>query len=476
MSETKKNSLMQEFFGDWKIHAICIVLVLIAELIGTKPFKFPITEGFSLAFSLFPMLYVLVIGMVLGIFKLISMDTMVKSSPYIGISVMWLTVKQVANVGPNLGIIVSAGPALLLQKLGHVAPVLLAMPLALFVFNMGRQAVGATFSTSREGSIAIVGAMYGLDSPEGQGVMGAYITGTLIGTIFCAIMGGLIVGLNIFHPYALAMGSGVGSASMMTAYLAPLLEAYPNDAGEINAFVASSQLVGSVVNMYLMMFISLPIGNWMYKTFKGQERFERAEAKRIAKGKENKKATAAPVAKSEPAPAASATVSARGAQFDYWFPRVKILLISGVYATIGNYIASYKSTGGENPTMPWTLASVMLLMMGIILLGCLIDTLAKKHLKWNLPTIIYISILGTIFSIPGVSPFADLYVNGANKIPLLPLCTPVLAYAGLSLGKDWEDFKNQGLKIIGVACCTFFTIYIASVIIAQIMLTITGQI
>ena len=474
MSETKKDSLFQEFLGDWKIHVLCIIMVLIAELIGTKPFKFPINEGFSLAFSLFPMLYVLVIGMVLGIFKLISMDTMTKASPYIGISVMWLTVKQVANVGPNLGIIVSAGPALLLQKMGHIAPVFLAMPLAVFVFNMGRQAVGSTFSTSREGSIAIVGAMYGLDSPEGQGVMGAYITGTLIGTIFCAIMGGLVVGLNIFHPYALAMGSGVGSASMMTAYLAPLLEAYPNDAGEINAFVASSQLVGTVVNMYMMMFISLPVGNWMYKTFKGQERFERAEAKKAAKGKSDKKA--APAATAEAAPAAAAVVSSRGETFDYWFIRVKILLISGVYATIGNYIASYKSTGGENPTMPWSLAVVMFLMMGIILLGCLLDNLARKHLKWKLPTIIYISLLGTILSIPGISPVADLYVQGANKIPLLPLCTPVLAYAGLSLGKDWEDFKSQGLKIIGVACCTFFTIYIASVIIAQIMLKITGQI
>jgi len=479
MSETKKESLFQEFLGDWKIHVLCIILVLIAEFIGTKPFKFPITPDFSLAFSLFPMLYVLVIGMILGIFKLIGMDTMTKASPYIGISVMWLTIKNVANVGPNLGIIVSAGPALLLQKLGHIAPVFIAMPLAVFVFSMGRQAVGSAFSTSREGSIAIIGAVYGLDSPEGQGVMGAYITGTLIGTIFCAIMGGLVVGLNIFHPYALAMGSGVGSASMMTAYLAPLVDAYPNEAGEIQAFVASSQLVGTVVNTYMMMFISMPIGNKLYGVFKGQERFERAEAKRLAKiankkddGAKPKAEAAATVAEQPAAPA----VSKRGKTFDYWFIRVKILLISGVYATIGNYISSYKSSGGEKPVYPTDIALVMLFMMAVILLGCFVDSMAKKHLKWNLPTIIYISLLGTFFSIPGVSPFAEFYVSGAAKIPLLPLCTPVLAYAGLSLGKDWDAFKSQGVKIVGVACTTFFIIYIVPVMIAQLALKLTGQI
>ena len=71
---------------------------------------------------------------------------------------------------------------------------------------MGRQAVGCGFSTSREDAIAIIGNMYGLDSPEGQGVMSGYITGTLLGTIFNGLMASLFCSLGFFHPYSLAIG------------------------------------------------------------------------------------------------------------------------------------------------------------------------------------------------------------------------------------------------------------------------------
>ena len=57
--------------ADWKIHALCFVLTMIAELIGTMKFDL----GF-VAFSLFPMLYVLIMGMILGVAKVIPHDMM----------------------------------------------------------------------------------------------------------------------------------------------------------------------------------------------------------------------------------------------------------------------------------------------------------------------------------------------------------------------------------------------------------------
>ena len=42
------------------------------------------------------------------------------------------------GVGPNIEQIIAAGPALLLQKLGNVATVLIALPVAVLVFGMGR--------------------------------------------------------------------------------------------------------------------------------------------------------------------------------------------------------------------------------------------------------------------------------------------------------------------------------------------------
>lgn len=252
---------MKDLFKDWKVHAICLALVLVAEAIGTKKFG----PFGPIAFSLFPMLYALIFGAILGVSKLIKRETMETASPYIGISVMLLCVKMGASIGPNLSAIFRAGPALLLQEFGNLCTILVAIPVACLIFKMGRAAVGCGFSISREGSLAIIADMYGLDSPEGQGVMGGYITGTVLGTVFNGILVSALISLNIFHPYALAMAAGTGSASMMSAALAPIVEAFPAMADQITAYASSSNMLTSVDGMYMSIFIAVPFTNWLYK-------------------------------------------------------------------------------------------------------------------------------------------------------------------------------------------------------------------
>ncbi len=248
--------------ADWKIHVLCFALSLAAEFIGTQKFNL----GF-MSFSLFPMLYVLIFGMILGAAKFIPLETQEASSKYIGICVMLLTAKVGATIGPNLSKILAAGPALILQEFGNLATAIFAMPFAIFVFKMGRACVGSAHSISRETSIAIIGAKYGLDSEEGVGVMGAYIVGTVLGTLFYGILCSTLCSLNIFSPQALAMACGTGSASMMSASLAAVVEAYPELAAECQAYAASSQLLSSVDGLYMSLFLALPMTEWMYKVF-----------------------------------------------------------------------------------------------------------------------------------------------------------------------------------------------------------------
>lgn len=271
--ETKKG-----FFSDWPVHVMCLGLVIVAEFIGIQKFEFGM-----LKFSLLPMLYVLVIGLVAGAAGAIKREHMETASPYIGISVMFLSAKMGSTIGPNLQQVISAGPALILQEFGNLGTIFLAVPIAVYVFKMGRQAVGAGFSISREGSLAIVGDLYGLDSPEGQGVMGAYITGTLFGTIFNGIMVSLLISLNVFHPYALAMAAGTGSASMMSAALAPVVEAYPQMADQLSAYAATSQVLTSADGLYMSLFVAIPVTNWLYKALKGPEKHEAHQAQKAAK-------------------------------------------------------------------------------------------------------------------------------------------------------------------------------------------------
>lgn len=251
---------MKEFFKDWKVHALCLLLTVVAEIIGIKKLQFG-----PIGFSLLPMLYALIFGVLLAVFKLIKLDTMKTASPYIGISVLLLTVKMGASIGPNLKEIAKAGPALLLQEFGNLGTILVAVPVAVLIFKMGRAAIGCSFSISREGSLAIIGDMYGLDSPEGQGVMGGYITGTVLGTVFNGLLVSFLVSLGIFHPFALAMAAGTGSASMMSAALAPIIEAFPNLASEITAYASSSNMLSTVDGMYMGIFLAVPFTNWLYK-------------------------------------------------------------------------------------------------------------------------------------------------------------------------------------------------------------------
>ncbi len=252
---------------DWKVHVLCFVIMVIAELIGTIKITMNGARGGGISFSLIPMLFAILIGIILGGAKKIKKETMITASPYISICVMFLIVKLSCSIGPSWSKIVAAGPALILQEFGNLGTIVLSMPLAVLVFRMGRASIGAAFSISREPSIAIVAERYGLDGPEGSGVMGAYVTGTVLGTVFYGILASIFVGLKWFHPYSLAMAAGMGSASMLTAAMAPLVEAFPDLAEDIQAFAVTSNTLTNADGLYMSLLIGLPLTEWLYKVF-----------------------------------------------------------------------------------------------------------------------------------------------------------------------------------------------------------------
>ena len=260
---------MKEYFKDWKVHLLCGVMVIAAELIGKRAFNLG-----PLSFTLFPMLYTIIFGILLALFKLIPRSMMEEASPYITISVLMLGARSAATIGPNLKLIFESGAALVLQELGNLGTVFLSIPVAVLIFGMGRAAVGAGFSISREGSLMVIGNMYGLDSDEGLGVMGGYITGTLFGTIICGLMSSGLASTGWFHPYALAMACGTGSASMMSANVAPLMEMWPNMADEIYALAYASNTLSGIDGLYMNLLLAIPLSNLLYKVcwkLKGKE-------------------------------------------------------------------------------------------------------------------------------------------------------------------------------------------------------------
>ena len=160
--------------------------------------------------------------------------------------------------------ILKASPALLLQEFGNLGTVILGVPIAVLL-GLKREAIGGAHSISREPNVAIVAERYGLNSPEGEGVLGVYLVGTVFGTIFIGLMASILASTTFLHPYALAMASGVGSASMMTASVGSLIALFPEMAENIKAFGAASNLLSGLDGVYMSIFLALPFSEWLFK-------------------------------------------------------------------------------------------------------------------------------------------------------------------------------------------------------------------
>lgn len=142
---------------------------------------------------------------------------------------------------------------------------------------------------------------------------------------------------------------------------------------------------------------------------------------------------------------------------------LRVWIITALITVVGNYLGY--------DINPIKAIPGMLILLVIVMLGYL----ASKYSPIKLPSIAYISALAIISSIPGV-PGAEAVVKHVGSVQFLALCTPILAYAGISIGKDMEGFKKQGLKIIITALLTFIGTFVGSAIIAQIVLALTGVI
>lgn len=251
-----------------KLYIVVLLIVVVSEFIGIK--KIAVGPG---QIVLLPMLYAVIIGLILtpdilgksvkSIKSLISDEVMELAGTMVMFALLPLGVKYGTLVGPSIVNVVQAGPAFLLQELGNVATVLVGLPLAL-ALGLKREAVGATVSICREPTLGVIGERYGINSPEGTGVLGTYMMGTIFGTIFFGLLGSFAVGTGI-HPYALAMASGMGSGSMMTAASSSLAETVPAMKDTILAYAATSNMLTSVTGLYSVVFIALPLSNWLYK-------------------------------------------------------------------------------------------------------------------------------------------------------------------------------------------------------------------
>lgn len=67
-------------------------------------------------------------------------------------------------------------------------------------------------------------------------------------------------------------------------------------------------------------------------------------------------------------------------------------------------------------------------------------------------------------------------VQWTSQVELLAITTPILAYAGISIGRNWTDFKDMGWRSLVVAILVFIGTFLGSALIAEVVLRIQGVI
>lgn len=445
---TKRKKKKKAPWKEYKLHIIIFFIVVISELIGMKRIYFSST----ISIVIMPLLYAMVLGLCLYLWKPFTIIGDHESKVAEGLMLLFMgpiLAKLAVSSGQALNVLITVGPAILLQELGNLGTIFFALPIALLL-GFKRESIGMTSSICREPNLGIIIDKYGFKSPETRGVLTVFVIGTIIGTVFISLLASLSTALP-FHPYALAMASGIGSASMNAAAIAPLVAIFPSMAENIEAFAGFSNLISFCFGLYLTIFIGLPLTEKLYDWLEPKigrdtsissdaDNYDTSGMKKVNPGKETDKISLKRVRD--------------------W---IILLLIFSVMVTVGSTIKTHQS--------------VVPTFLGMLILSALtiVSVYLEKALPYNVSSIVYVSVIGILLSMPW-SPTSYFITSLVDKVDLVAIVTVYLAYVGISIGRDWDQFKKLGYRGAIVTCFVIMGTYFGSAIIAQGVLMATHAI
>lgn len=252
--------LGERFRAEWRIILAAFLFILIADSIGQ--IQIPLGAG---TLILFPIFYSIFLGILSGpqALKIFREKEVKAASKLVIVCICPFIAKLGINAGASIETVISAGPALILQELGNLGTILLALPVAILL-GLKREAIGATHSINRETNLALMQDMFGPESPEARGSLSVYIIGGMIGTIYFGFMATVVASFHILHPYALGMASGVGAGIMMASATASLSAMYPQFSDQISALASASETLSSIDGIYVAIFIGVPMCRKLY--------------------------------------------------------------------------------------------------------------------------------------------------------------------------------------------------------------------
>ncbi|HGE7938759.1 TPA: hypothetical protein ACGDVW_003058 [Clostridioides difficile] len=141
-----------------------------------------------------------------------------------------------------------------------------------------------------------------------------------------------------------------------------------------------------------------------------------------------------------------------------------VMSVIGVIILIGQRISVGTSIVTALPGMVMLILAAMAAMI--------IKDLFPKSI---FPAFGFATITGLLLSMP-YSPTSEVFLTNTNNINFMAITTPLLAFAGISVGNKIEALKEMSWKIVIISLIVFTTIFFACASIAHIVLSIQGKI
>ncbi len=143
--------------------------------------------------------------------------------------------------------------------------------------------------------------------------------------------------------------------------------------------------------------------------------------------------------------------------------QLKLMLIVGMLVLIGQFVSSGASTVAALPGM---VLIVMIAMSALVL---------KDLVPLKFPAFAWATLIAFILTLP-MLPTSAVLLEYTNKVGFLATTTPILAFAGISVGNKIGILKKISWKLVLVSLIVFTSTFFGSAIIAQILLTLQGTI
>ncbi|HBF6331699.1 TPA: hypothetical protein KOT00_003543 [Clostridioides difficile] len=141
-----------------------------------------------------------------------------------------------------------------------------------------------------------------------------------------------------------------------------------------------------------------------------------------------------------------------------------VMSVIGVIILIGQRISVGTSIVTALPGMVMLILAAMAAMI--------IKDLFPKSI---FPAFGFATIIGLLLSMT-YSPTSEVFLTNTNNINFMAITTPLLAFAGISVGNKIEALKEMSWKIVIISLIVFTTIFFACASIAHIVLSIQGKI